>query len=598
MFRSIRWRIALPYSVLIIAAMGTLMFYLTTVVRERLLADLESGLLVHARIVADDVTPLLSNGLGENLTVDQAAQRLSDLVQARVTIIAADGSVLGDSASNPLQMGNHLQRPEIQQAGQLGEGTSVRSSTTLGDELVYAAVPIEDNEQLIGFARVAVSLDQIDSSINQLRQTFLTATVIMGFLSLLMAVIIAERTALQVRRLTHVADRMASGDLDARLYQTSQDEVGRLTHAFNNMADELRDRVIDLGDERSRLAAVLENMADGVLITDHMGLVRLMNPAAARILDVEEEESVGRSFAEVARHHHLIELWQQGCNQTAEQVTAVEMSRQDIFVQMIVTPLETGDHKNCMVILQDLTRIHRLETVRRDFISNISHELRTPIASLKALVETLRVAALDDPPAAQRFLDRAEEEVDALAQLVQELLELSRIESGKVPLRLTETAVEDVIQLPVERFRSQSERNNLDLSIDIPSDLPPVLADASRIQQVVGNLVHNAIKFTPEGGEIKVQARLDEEELAVVISVSDTGVGIPAADLSRIFERFYKADRARSGGGTGLGLAISRHLVKAHGGQLKVKSKEGKGSTFYFSLPLVNNKNTVSMAQE
>jgi two-component system phosphate regulon sensor histidine kinase PhoR len=330
-------------------------------------------------------------------------------------------------------------------------------------------------------------------------------------------------------------------------------------------------------------------MADGVLITDQMGLVRLINPAAARILEVDEGESIGRSFAEVARHHQLIALWQQGCNHATEQVTAVEMNRQEIFIQMIVTPLETGDNRNCMVILQDLTRIHRLETVRRDFVSNISHELRTPIASLKALVETLRVAALDDPPAAQRFLNRAEEEVDALTQLVQELLELSRIESGKVPLRLTATAVEEVVLLPVERLRAQAERNNLTLTIDIPADLPPVMADASRIQQVIGNLVHNAVKFTPEGGTVEVRARLDEGGTAVELSVIDTGVGIPTADLSRIFERFYKADRARSGGGTGLGLAISRHLVKAHGGQLEVKSKEGKGSTFYFSLPTAAN---------
>jgi two-component system phosphate regulon sensor histidine kinase PhoR len=347
--------------------------------------------------------------------------------------------------------------------------------------------------------------------------------------------------------------------------------------------------VFDLGDERGRLAAVLENMADGVLITDQMGLVRLINPAAARILEVDEGESIGRSFAEVARHHQLIALWQQGCSHATEQVTAVEMNRQEIFIQMIVTPLEPGDSRNCMVILQDLTRIHRLETVRRDFVSNISHELRTPIASLKALVETLRVAALDDPPAAQRFLDRAEEEVDALTQLVQELLELSRIESGKVPLRLTATAVEEVVLLPVERLRAQAERNNLTLNMDIPLDLPLVLADASRIQQVIGNLVHNAVKFTPEGGTVEVRARLDEEGTAVELSVIDTGVGIPTADLSRIFERFYKADRARSGGGTGLGLAISRHLVKAHGGQLEVKSKEGKGSTFYFSLPTAAN---------
>lgn len=588
MFRSIRWRIALPYSVLIVVAMGALMIYLTTVVRQRLLTDLESDLLVQAGISAETVRPLLLEDPEPNDAINGAAHRMSELVQARVTIVGADGTVLGDSEVAPAGMDNHLERPEIQQATQSGQGTTVRFSNTLNDELVYAAVRIMENDQIIGYARVAISLNKIDANINELRGTILTVTIVTAALSLLMAVVIAERTARQVRRLTEVARRMASGDLDARLYQTSRDEVGQLTNAFNNMADELRERVLDLGDERGRLAAVLDNMADGVLITDHIGLVRLINPAAANILGVNEMESIGRSFAEVARHHQLIELWQQGCTQATEQITAVEMSRQDIFIQMIVTPLGTGEHHNCMIILQDLTRIHRLETVRRDFISNISHELRTPIASLKALVETLRVAALDDPPAAQRFLDRAEQEVDALTQLVQELLELSRIESGKVPIRLTATDVKEVILTPVERLQEQAERNNLSLTVDIPADLPPVLADASRIQQVVGNLVHNAIKFTPEGGSVSVEARLDKGGSAVKISVIDTGVGIPTADLSRIFERFYKADRARTGGGTGLGLAISRHLVKAHGGQLRVKSREGKGSTFYFLLPLAD----------
>jgi two-component system phosphate regulon sensor histidine kinase PhoR len=593
MFRSIRWRIALPYSVLIIAVMGALMLYLTTVLRERLLADLETNLLIQARVAAENVRPFLIDRENQSLALEQATQRLSNLVDARVTIIDADGVVVGESFANRVEMSNHFERPEIQQALLSGEGTSVRYSTTLDDDLLYAAVLIEEEGERLGFARVAITLNEIDASVNQLRQTILTVIVVTTILSLIMAVVIAERTALQVRRLTKVANRMASGDLDARLYQTSRDEVGQLTSAFNNMADELRERVVDLGDERGRLAAVLENMADGVLITDHIGVVRLINPAAARILDVEEAESVGRSFAEVARHHQLIELWQQGCNQTKEQVAAVEMSRQGIFVQMIVTPLEAGENHNCMVILQDLTRIHRLETVRRDFVSNISHELRTPIASLKALVETLRVAALDDPPAAQRFLDRAEEEVDALAQLVQELLELSRIESGKVPLRLTETAVDEMLTLPVERFRAQAERNHLTLRIEIEPDLPPVLADASRIQQVIGNLVHNAVKFTPEGGQVSVRARLNRRGSAVVLLVEDTGVGIPTADLPRIFERFYKADRARSGGGTGLGLAISRHLVKAHGGHLEVRSKEGKGSTFFFSLPLAKEESTL-----
>jgi two-component system phosphate regulon sensor histidine kinase PhoR len=236
-----------------------------------------------------------------------------------------------------------------------------------------------------------------------------------------------------------------------------------------------------------------------------------------------------------------------------------------------------------LVILQDLTRVRRLETVRRDFISNISHELRTPLASLKALADTLRDGALEDPPAARRFLDRMEVEVDALTQMVQELLELSRIESGQVGFEIAPVPVADVINPPLERLRPQAERADLQLSIDLAPDLPPVLADAERMRQVITNLVHNAIKFTPPGGEVAISATAGQDE--VIISVRDTGVGIPADDLPRIFERFYKADRARSGGGTGLGLAIAKHIVLAHGGRIWAESVEGRGSTFSVALP-------------
>jgi two-component system phosphate regulon sensor histidine kinase PhoR len=250
-----------------------------------------------------------------------------------------------------------------------------------------------------------------------------------------------------------------------------------------------------------------------------------------------------------------------------------------------------------VVILQDLTKIRRLDTVRRDFISNISHELRTPLASLKALVDTLRDGALEDPPAAQRFLDRIETEVDALTQMVQELLELSRIESRQAPLSLDPTSVADVVIPPTERLRPQAERASLSLRVDVPSELPHVLADTERVQQVVTNLVHNAIKFTQPGGQVSVRAYADggdgrspvdvSRDPTVVIEVADTGVGIPIDDVPRIFERFYKADRARSGGGTGLGLAIAKHIVQGHGGHIWAESVEGQGSTFCFSLPAV-----------
>jgi two-component system phosphate regulon sensor histidine kinase PhoR len=334
------------------------------------------------------------------------------------------------------------------------------------------------------------------------------------------------------------------------------------------------------------MAAVLQAMTDGVLIVDGHGEVQLINPAAESMFAVNRDQALGHSLAEVLRHHELIELWER-CSEMGEaQAVAIEISSRRLYLQGIATPLGRSLPGNTLFVFQNLTRLHYLETVRRDFISNLSHELRTPLASLKALTETLQEGALDDPPAARRFLNRMELEVDALTQMVAELLELSRIESGRVPLKLKPTPAEDILAPALERLRLQAERSNLKVEIDCTADLPPVLADQGRLEQVVVNLLHNAIKYTPPGGEIFLKARFQDG--SILFSVEDTGVGIPKEDLPRIFERFYKADRARSSSGTGLGLAIARHMVEAHGGRIWAESQEGAGSTFYFNIPLAH----------
>jgi two-component system phosphate regulon sensor histidine kinase PhoR len=586
MLRDFRWRIAIPYIILILVVMAALTIYISRTTWAAQQGALEASLKGEARILAEGAQSVVIEQ--DDSAFDDLAQQFAELLNVRATIIGPDGTVLGESDEDRSQMDNHLNRPEVQQALQSGEGSSIRYSQTLDTDMLYVATPFDIGEE-VAVARVALPLSQVESNINQLQNALVTAAIVTAAAAIGVAILIAGRTSRTIHRLTEVARRMAAGDLDARLHLPAGDDLGDLTQAFNHMADELRERVNDLDDERGRLTAILDNMADGVLITDATGRVSLINPAAAHLLDVEEDEAVGRFFAEVARHHELIELWNYGCEQSEGQAAAVEISRQDVFIQMIVSPLETAGQEGCLVILQDLTRLRRLETVRHDFISNISHELRTPLASLKALIETLRDGAIDDPPAAQRFLERADFEVDALTQMVVELLELSRIESGTVPLLLQATAVEDVVVPPVERLRPQAERDDIDLTLDLAANLPPVLSDSDRVQQVVSNLVHNAIKFTPSGGKITVSAVQDLNDPAVIFSVKDAGVGIPANELPRIFERFYKADQARSGGGTGLGLAISRHLVQAHGGQIWAKSKESKGSTFYFSLPLAGD---------
>jgi two-component system phosphate regulon sensor histidine kinase PhoR len=572
-------------ALVLVATLG-LTLYISDQVRQVRLDDLEDQLVADARLLAGAAAPLLLDETDPE-TLDRLARGWANRLEARVTIIGTDGLVLGESHEDRTQMDNHLNRPEVQLALKTGQGSSMRYSATLGYEMMYAAVPIQIGEEVgLGVMRVALPLGEIEANAGRLRQEILIAGLGIALVAALLAVFIAGRTTQPVRELTAVAERMATGDLDARLFPTSRDEVGQLTRAFNHMADQIREQVTSLAEERGRLAAVLDHMADGVLITDGSGQVEMINAAAARLLDTSEEQALGRSFAQVVPHYPLIELWKTCCEQGEEQIEMVEVTRQGLFLQAIVTPFEEAGVEGYLVILQDLTRIRRLETVRRDFISNISHELRTPLAGLKALVDTLRGGAIKDRPAAKRFLKRMDAEVDALTQMVEELLELSRIESGQAPLRLAPVPVSEVVVPPVHRLRPQAERGGLDLTVLLPPELPMVLADADRARLVLTNLVHNAVKFTPPGGQITVGARPEGED--IVFSVQDTGVGIPVDDLPRIFERFYKADRARSGGGTGLGLAIAKHIVQGHDGRIWAESIEGEGSSFYFTLSVAN----------
>ncbi len=400
----------------------------------------------------------------------------------------------------------------------------------------------------------------------------------------------ARNREMSVRKIERMSQQILAGENHSRIIPRTGDEIGELTRVINKMVDYQHDQIQELTEGNRQLDIVLDNTADGVLIADEMGRILLINDAATAMLNTSEERALRRSFAEVARHHQLIDLWQICRDEKREAVGAVEIGRSQ-FLRAFVTPFLERDRLGYLVILQDLTQVRFLQTVRRDFISNISHELRTPLTNLWAVVETLQDGALEEPVDAHRFLDRAERELDTLTQMVEELLELSRIESGEVPLRLEPTDVSELIDDVLDRLLPQAKRAEIEIQMQIGDGIPIVSADSERLQRVVVNLVHNAIKFTPENGKILITAQMtDRTEMPgeVIISVRDNGMGIATEDLPRIFERFFKSDRARTrgGSGTGLGLAIARHLVEAHGGRIWVKSKEGKGSTFFFTLPV------------
>jgi two-component system phosphate regulon sensor histidine kinase PhoR len=361
---------------------------------------------------------------------------------------------------------------------------------------------------------------------------------------------------------------------------TDVKQLENLSNAVTSLKASFDLQLSTVKAENARLATVLDQLTDGVIIVDANGITQFANPAARRLFDISR--APGHSVAEVIRNHQLVDAWRR-CQQTNEiQSESVELPARRQFLQLIAIP---DTHAGgSLLLVQDLTRVRRLETVRRDFISNVSHELRTPLASLRALTETLQGGALLDPEAGPRFLSRISTEVDALTQMAQELLDLSRIESGQVELILTPLAPYRLVNSASERMRMQVERAGLKLSVKCDDGLQDIRADQSRLEQVLVNLIHNAVKFTKPGGEIVLEA--ESTIGGVLFAVRDTGIGIPADDLSRIFERFYRVDRSRTGSGTGLGLSISKHIIEAHGGKIWAESDEGRGSVFYFEIPV------------
>jgi len=375
---------------------------------------------------------------------------------------------------------------------------------------------------------------------------------------------------------------IAEGQFTVRLDGGPSDEIGVAYAEFNRMAARLESLVAETSQERSRLMAAINSSVDAVVATDRESTVTFANAAVEDLLGRTPEEIVGRPFVWTMPDAEVIEGLRASRERGESSSYVIERPNRQ-FLRAIITPIVGGGAWSSLVVFHDMTDVKRVEQVRRDFVANVSHELRTPLAAIKSVIETLEGGAMDDPKAAHDFLRRADGEVDRLVQMVEELLELSRIESGELSMTREPVNVGGAVQTAAERLRPQAEKAHVALTVDVAADLPGVSGDRVSLERAIVNLINNAIKFTPEGGAVRVIARRDSG--GVTIEVIDNGAGIEPQDLPRVFERFYKADRARRAGGTGLGLAVVKHTAEAHGGRVEVESRLGEGSTFRIWLP-------------
>jgi two-component system phosphate regulon sensor histidine kinase PhoR len=535
---------------------------------------LEAWLGSEARLAGD----LARDGLRtrDPNALDPLAHRVASSAGVRVTFIDPTGVVLGESDENRLTMDNHASRPEVAAALAGNVGSAIRVSATVQRDLLYVAVPVRDGGQIVGVARTALPVTTLESFASRLGGTIALAGALATVVALGVVVLLSRAVTGPIGALTRSAEAVAGGG-SAHFQAGGPDETRRLGDALRTMSERITGERHHAESERDRLAVLIDELGDAIVIANADGRIERANRTATELFGAS---LAGRRLLDVVRDHEVIDAISRA-RPDAESVAHVERTEPPRFQRAVARRLADGE---LLLVVQDLTNLRRLQTVRRDFVANVSHELRTPLAALKAMAETLEAGAIDDSDAARDFVRRMRTEIDGLAGLVEELLLIGRLESGQQVVSPTVVSAAALLDGARERLGPLAERAQVRLVVDRAERAPMVVADPERIGQVFANLVHNATKHTPAGGEIRLSAVPDGK--AVVFTVRDTGDGIAASDLGRIFERFYKSDRSRADSGTGLGLSIAKHIVEAHGGVIGAASAgPGRGTTFTFTLP-------------
>lgn len=554
--------------------------YLITSLEDIFHQQLDNSMKKEIQLVSQLITPALDQGDWDAL--QEQSFQLAREVGGRITVIAADGEVLADSEEDPAKMENHGDRPEVLKARGGGFGWSKRHSMTLDIGMKYLVKEVEPQ----GYVRLAIPLTEV----NQRLQTILIRLFLGFFIAFSIFLILTWRVSEgitgPIKQITRTAQNIAKGNLGERIHIHTKDEIGTLSRMFNMMASQLGETIRNITNEKERLTTILEAMADGLVALNGEQQVILLNPAAAKMFGVTELESKGKSLVEMNRNPQLVEAVQKVYE--TKKPANIEMHLHfpvELILKSHIAPIIQNefDVRGLVLIFTDMTELRRLERVRTEFVGNVSHELKTPLTSINGYVETLLDMELDDPSVIQRFLRVINKESKRLSRLIEDLLDFSKLE-GRRHHQLLPTRLQDVIENVSSVLTATAKRKEIDLQFQIPEDLPLVLGVEEQLNQVVINLVENGIKYTSEQGKVVVSAIIEGDW--VIFKVVDNGIGISNENQERIFERFYRVDKARSRqmGGTGLGLSIVKHIVKGHGGEISVESEVGVGSTFTVKL--------------
>jgi two-component system, OmpR family, phosphate regulon sensor histidine kinase PhoR len=513
----------------------------------------------------------------------------------RVSVITTDGRVLADSQSDPQTMENHATRPEIEEAMAKGDGRSIRRSVSLDRDLLYYAVRQNTLAGTPIVLRFALPLEAVDEVLSSFRRRLLLASFLILLIAGGISLVFSRSFTRRVDRLKDFSRRVAEGDFRPLPRDGPGDALGALGISLNRTAARLDRTIQTLTEERNLSSAILGSMVEGVAVVNGSERLVFANPGFAEILSLDVPPTSGSALVEVVRQTELLEAVRQVLRgEPRVQSEIVTGTLRQHYFAITVAAVRAGDTTGAVVVLHDITELRRLERVRRDFVANVSHEFRTPLTAIQGFSETLLAGAIDDPQNRTRFLEIILEHSRRLARLTEDLLVLSKMDAERLELEIRRLSVSQLIESCLETAQRRRAEKDLQISVNMPQGLPDIAGDRRRLAEVLQNLLDNAIQYTLPGGRIVVSAENAVDE--IILTVTDTGIGIPKADQSRIFERFYRVDAARSreAGGTGLGLAIAKHLVEVHGGRLWVESEIGQGSQFHFSVPLFDEEHPSS----
>lgn len=520
----------------------------------------------------------------------ELALTFGNALSLRATIIAFDGRVLGDTDLTRAELAaveSHANRPEVRQALEKGIGMSRRFSHTIKKYMLYMAIPFGKDESG-GVLRFAVAMHDIGMLQAKLLRVVGISVAVILLLSLGLTFLVSKLISRPLVEMSAIAKSMSGGDFSKKATAYSRDEVGELAHSLNLMSEQIKDKIEKIESERAKLDLTLSSMFEGVIVTDEKEKIILMNPSLRGMFFVDRTVE-GKKLLEVIRNtaiQDIVDKIIRGRQRLATEEISVNVPEEKIL-KVNGSPIVRDDKfEGLILVFHDITELRHLEQIRQDFVANVSHELRTPISSIKGYSETLLEGALDDKRNAREFVSIIQQEANRLANLINDLLDLSKIESGKMKMNFIRIDFAALLERNAAVIEKQAKAKAITLKLDIAAGLSKIKADETRISQVIINLLDNAVKYTPQKGSVCVSAKVINRALQV--DVTDTGIGIGERDLPRIFERFFRVDKARSRemGGTGLGLSIVKHIVQAHGGQVWVNSTPGLGSTFSFTLPL------------